>query len=385
MIFLPGIVLAALMVLLLGQKQPRAVAHYVLAGWLGLMALHQTLFLVSYEVGVLRGTVGIVLGYCLAVAHTPLLYVYAYAATQNRLPPRVWLHGTPYFLLAGTLIAYHLRHPNVFVFQYGLLLYRGNPPWWIRHNGSFIALVALAYNAWTFRLVSRHARTLSNQFSYREGITLGWLRNWLIGASLFFVLVFAVIVSTVTFRWMNRAYTFWWVGLFMTAYIFVLSYFGFRQTTLFVRPLEPEKPEADVAGRLAEPSNQSDTAPRYKNSSLSAETMDRYSQRIAACLQTTNLYLDENLTLADLAEKTGIPPHHLSQTLNVSGGQSFFELINHYRLEEVKRRLPDPRYHHLTILGIAYDCGFKSKSAFNALFKKHTGLTPSAYKKKGSD
>ena len=102
-------------------------------------------------------------------------------------------------------------------------------------------------------------------------------------------------------------------------------------------------------------------------------------------LSDTNIYGVENetiwLTLNQLAAEIDIPDLTLSQLLNESLGQNFFQFINGYRVEEVKKRLQNPKYSNLTILGIAIECGFSSKAAFNRIFKLHTGVTPSAYMK----
>jgi AraC-like DNA-binding protein len=62
--------------------------------------------------------------------------------------------------------------------------------------------------------------------------------------------------------------------------------------------------------------------------------------------------------------------------------QNFFDFINRYRIEEAQRLLTDPPDKKITVLEVLYECGFNSKSSFNTLFKKHTGLTPSEFKKK---
>lgn len=90
-------------------------------------------------------------------------------------------------------------------------------------------------------------------------------------------------------------------------------------------------------------------------------------------------YLNPELDLGELAAKLAVSPRELSEAINGVGGQSFYEFVNHYRIEAVKQALiKDPMKQ---ILLIAYDCGFNSKSAFNQLFKKYTGSTPTGYKK----
>ena len=74
--------------------------------------------------------------------------------------------------------------------------------------------------------------------------------------------------------------------------------------------------------------------------------------------------------------------HELTDLLNVHIEKNFFSFVNEFRLNAVIRRLENPDFDHLTIIAIANDCGFNSKSTFNSLFKQHTGHTPSDYKKK---
>lgn len=91
-------------------------------------------------------------------------------------------------------------------------------------------------------------------------------------------------------------------------------------------------------------------------------------------------YLEANLSLPELANKLEIPSHHLSRVINEQFGMNFFDFINQYRIDEVKSKIGNPKYAHLSLLGIAFDSGFNTKSAFNRVFKKITGLTPSEYK-----
>lgn len=91
-------------------------------------------------------------------------------------------------------------------------------------------------------------------------------------------------------------------------------------------------------------------------------------------------YLDPELTLTQLAERINISPHHLSQIINEQFQLNFFEYINQFRVEEVKSRICNPKYESYSLLGIAMDSGFNSKSAFNRVFKKLTHQTPSQFK-----
>jgi AraC-like DNA-binding protein len=102
-------------------------------------------------------------------------------------------------------------------------------------------------------------------------------------------------------------------------------------------------------------------------------------------METKKIYAKNDLTLNEFAEHLAIPAHHLSQIINDRLQQNFYDFINNYRVEEAKKRLLDPAYQHLTILAIAYEVGFSSKSVFNTAFKKHANMTPSQFKKRATE
>ncbi len=107
-------------------------------------------------------------------------------------------------------------------------------------------------------------------------------------------------------------------------------------------------------------------------------------KRLNDLMVEKQIYLDGQLGLNELADTISITPNQLSALLNDAIGKSFYDYINEYRIEEVKRRLVDPAQRKKTILTIAWECGFNSKSAFNRVFKTNTGLTPSEFQRKYS-
>ena len=94
-------------------------------------------------------------------------------------------------------------------------------------------------------------------------------------------------------------------------------------------------------------------------------------------VETDKPYLESDLTLNTLADRLDIPLHHLSQIINQFEEQNFNDFINKYRVEEFIKRASRDR--HLSFLAIALDSGFNSKSTFNAVFRKHKGMTPTQY------
>jgi AraC-like DNA-binding protein len=120
---------------------------------------------------------------------------------------------------------------------------------------------------------------------------------------------------------------------------------------------------------------------KYQKSGLDSAASDLLYAKLLSVMEKDKPYLEPDLSIFKLAENLGVPRHHLSQVINEKAEKTFFDFINHYRVEEVKRQLADPTLANRNILGLALDSGFNSKATFNAAFKKMAGITPSAYQK----
>lgn len=92
-------------------------------------------------------------------------------------------------------------------------------------------------------------------------------------------------------------------------------------------------------------------------------------------------FLNPSLTIQDISNDVEIPTRELSLLINHKLGQHFFDFINSYRIENAMLILKDAKKSKVTILEILYEVGFNSKSSFNTAFKKHTGFTPTEYRK----
>ncbi len=121
---------------------------------------------------------------------------------------------------------------------------------------------------------------------------------------------------------------------------------------------------------------------KYEGSSLTADRADRYLERLREFMDAEKPFTDCELSLQKLAEQLSMPPQHLSQVINERLDRSFSDLINFYRVEEVKKVFLDPAKKHYSLLAISEEAGFNSKSSFNSVFKKYTGRTPSEYRNK---
>ncbi|MBF9237042.1 helix-turn-helix transcriptional regulator [Hymenobacter sp. BT683] len=99
--------------------------------------------------------------------------------------------------------------------------------------------------------------------------------------------------------------------------------------------------------------------------------------QLLACMDAEQLWLAPELTLTDLAQRLGTNPGFLSKVINAGCGQNFNDFVNSYRVAEAQRKLADPRFAHFSLVGVALESGFNSKSTFNRVFKKLTGYPPS--------
>lgn len=109
--------------------------------------------------------------------------------------------------------------------------------------------------------------------------------------------------------------------------------------------------------------------------------IEGYIASVQQLMVEDRLYLNESLSLRDLSSRLGIDQNLLSYILNTHLKKNFYEYINEYRIEELKDKLNQPKYKNFTMLAIALECGFNSKTSFNRIFKQMTGITPSQYKK----
>ena len=124
--------------------------------------------------------------------------------------------------------------------------------------------------------------------------------------------------------------------------------------------------------------------PKLENNPIQEEEVGHLklvAEKVLHIMEAEKVYKEEGLSVKEVADKIDEKPYIVSQAINTCIGKNFFELVNGYRVEESKNLMLDEKLSHLSMIGIAFEAGFSSKTAFNTAFKKHTGLTPSQFKK----
>lgn len=228
-------------------------------------------------------------------------------------------------------------------------------PWQLRIFTLLMPLVATVYGLWSFMLLQR--------LPYRHDPRLHWLRVMLTLNMLIWVVVWLSILPLSYFDFVDEAV----IYLLVSLVIYLLGYFSLRQPDIFIPA---------PSTQLASPSP---ATPKYGDNRLNDELREGIWRALESFMQQGPLWRSSNLTLTQLAESTGIAVHHISQVLNDHKNLSFSDYLNQYRVRAVCQLLDDGS--DQALLDIALACGFSSKSSFNAIFKKHTGKTPSEYRK----
>ncbi|MEO6286314.1 MAG: helix-turn-helix domain-containing protein [Dyadobacter sp.] len=175
----------------------------------------------------------------------------------------------------------------------------------------------------------------------------------------------------------SRSVDFIWLVFSLIPYF--LGYFAIHQPEIFKIASDHTTPFFSVeevvnaaSDGLAIPGNE-------KTPDISDQNLQEWKEKIGTYMQKSKPHHNPGLTLGTLAAKVKISPHLLSKVINEAYEKNFFDFVNSYRIEDFKERFEDPRNKHFTMLAIAFEVGFNSKTAFNRAFKKMTGSTPREY------
>lgn len=283
------------------------------------------------------------------------------------------IHFIPFFLffLILTPIAVHGKNSLYSVFLYNSPAIMGLGVW------SLIVLQFGYYWNKIVRKINLHINAVESEFSDTNGKTLIWVKAFVHIFGIFFLILtlsIGVALHSDNYFLVDRI-----VSISLSITIFVLGYEGFFQKDIFSETNEevlPVKTDEVLSEKIS--GSEVEDVKDISNNSRSGN--NEAVQRLLDFLEKKKPYLDEKITLSGLAQNLNMTRNQLSAVINNDLGSSFYNLINKYRVEEVKRLLSDPANDNFTILALAYEAGFSAKSSFHSIFKKFTGLTPSEYR-----
>lgn len=238
------------------------------------------------------------------------------------------------------------------------------------------------YTLYGWRLLARFRGRLCRDFGASGGAPLYWMR-WVMVCLTAVYGIYAItqvgsLLDLYSSRWLDLTVT-----LMQVLMVFMLGYRGLRTPVLFTGsddalPVPAAPAPQTPASTLQAPA---DPPPPESRPQPDPDAAAAIAARLLEAMRRDSPYLDPLLTLPRLAVRAGTSANTLSAVLNQHLGVNFFDFVNSYRVEDATRLLlADP---DRTVLDIAMEVGFNSKSTFNAAFKKHTGTTPSAWRKAG--
>jgi AraC-like DNA-binding protein len=287
----------------------------------------------------------------------PFIYCYVRSLTGLGNGRRQAWHFLPLLLWCLALLALRLQVPVAQM-----------RPWLQAHRDSFslcvvgFQLATLAYSGASLYRIRQYRTRLRENYSSIKARDLGWL------VALSIVLIALLVLWIPAYQFGGELVAAAFVFGRLLA-LFLLGWYGMRHVQVFLPELEPQPAAAPSL-----------PAEKYARSGMNDPARELIGTRLARRSEQQRDFLDNDITLAQLAERVGTSPQLLSQYLNDELGLNFFEYINSLRVAEVQRLLADPVHAEAALLDLAFSAGFNSKSTFNAAFKKITGMAPSAWR-----
>ncbi len=317
--------------------------------------------------------------YPLPLVFGPLVYLYAVQASNRnrRFGFRDLLHFVPIAtVVLATLPIYLKTGPEKIELYHQLQ--QGHVPRLLVVIDSLKYVSGVSYTAVTLLHLRRHRATVMNSYSTLERVNLRWL--WRLAGTGATIWAVATILELSTLLHLSLQPASGLVALGIAITVYGIGYMGLRQPEIFnfVTASDPSPPAPPASPVLVSPAEQ---RARYERSGLGQPEAAALKDALLRTMERERPYQNSELTLADLAATLDTSAHTLSEVLSQQVGVTFYDFVNRYRVEDVQRRVADTRFRNLTLLALALDAGFASKSTFNNVFKKHTGQTPSEYRR----
>ncbi len=368
MIYLVGIAITLFLSLTLLTKRNKSNADILLVMWLFVVALHLSLYSLISTQKYLQFPYFLGIEIPIPLLHGPFLYLYTVSYTERKAD--IWkklFHFAPFLVALLALIPFLVLNAEEKITVYG----NEGESYAGLTSSIFISTIlsGAIYTILSLRSLINHKRRIKNEYSYTEKINLQWLFNLIVGLCCIWVVVLFA----------DDEYVFASVVL----YVLFIGYFGIKQVGIFTNqpPLQEISSMKVTEPTVALPAQIE--LPKYEKSSLTAEQMDAIHRSLSQLMRQHKPYLIPELTLSMVAKAIDTHPNTLSQVINRTEQRNFFDYINLLRVEEFKERAAMPDVQKYTLLSLALECGFNSKTSFNRNFKKFTGKSPSEYLQDG--
>jgi AraC-like DNA-binding protein len=303
--------------------------------------------------------------YLLAIGPLLLLYTKSLSIHGFQFQRKDWILFLPVLaevLLQLFFIILSIRREELFYEVPGFLVFR-----MVEFTAAGISI--FIYGKRAIAILQKHELWVADNFSDKKNITLSWLHRLirylriLLTAWLIFELSFLV------FQYFQLHFIPVYLLLYVLLIVMTYSCYWIGIQAMIKSEVLIRKTAMDLPTEITS-----------SYSKLSQSVLSEHAKLIAVVMENERLYLEESLSLRMLASRLKLDPNLVSHVLNTIVGKSFYDYVNEFRVNEVKRKIQDPSYSHLKIVELAFESGFNSKATFNRVFKKVTGKSPSEYR-----
>lgn len=353
-----GIFIAFFSSFLIQGKRKKKTADFLLAGWFFIIGIHLVFFVLLRSGGYLKYPYLIGFEMPFPFMHGPMLYLYILSITGRHPGKKVWLLNlVPVLIIYMLLFQFLILSP-----QDRMMVYQNKGKGYEGLSDvikSLMIFSGILYVSLSLLAIRKYKQEISDQYSNTEKINLNWSYYLITGIALIWI---AVIIR-------NNILIFSMVVLF----ILVAAYFGISRVGILELPVP-----VDVEGLKEKPDNET---VKYQKNSPGDEVIQTVYKKLVERMEHEKWYKDPELNLNHVAQLLSVHPNILSQTINSVANKNFYDYINRQRIEEFKRIASLPENQKYTILSLAFESGFNSKTSFNRNFKKYMNCSPREFLK----
>ncbi|MEJ5103102.1 helix-turn-helix domain-containing protein [Chryseobacterium sp. MYb328] len=352
-----GIFIACFSSFLILGKREKKTDDFLLAIWFLIIGAHLVFFVLFRAEGYLKFPYLIGFEIPFPFMHGPMLYLYILGITGRNSGKKIWLlHWLPILMIYISLLQFLMLSPQAKVEVYQ----NKGRGYEVLSNIIKVLMIfsGVLYVGLSLLAVRKYKKKIANQFSNTEKINLNWSYYLITGIALIWI---AVIIR-------NNILIFSMVVLF----ILVAAYFGISRVGILNLP---------VLDTVEDEKYSDNEVVKYQKNSPGDEVIKAIYSKLIYKMEQEKLYMNPDLNLNHVAKLLDVHPNILSQVINSMENKNFYDYINRQRIEEFKRIAVLPENQKYTILSLAFESGFNSKTSFNRSFKKYMDCSPREFLK----